>query len=432
MSREKFNQNINSVFAARPVLRRAVFFIALALLLFFGCTRQIHRVGTRAALPKYPLVRVLLEDNFATGTLLFRGDYRLDSEEAIYILNASVGEFQVQFSDGRLLFRSKQRRLNYRHIEKLDFIPISDSSRFQWNGTTYRGIISFQKIDRKIVVVNTLPLPNYLEGVIPNEIPSHTRDYLPAIEAQAVAARTFAFYQLQHPAAEYFDLFADTRSQVYHGTGKDVPLAISAIRETKGLVLTDSAGNVTETQYHSTCGGILDSGSQYFVGATRAIGVMDDKNDGDFNCAGSPLFRWVRWLDTRTLLKNLVSENFISPPAADSLRKNGFTLGLQVLSRSASGRITKLRVQINDDTIEVAGYRIRRLLSNREDGALPSNLFFLKSSRQDSAKFYIIGAGFGHGRGMCQWGAIGQALDGKTYREILNFYYPALRLKKIY
>ena len=420
------------VFAARHVLRRAVFFIALALMLLFGCARQVHRGPGPALRPKFPSVRVLLDENFTTGTLLLLGDYRLDSEEAVYILNKSVGTFQVRFSDGRLLFRSKQRRLSYRHIEKLDFIPLNDSSSFQWNGTLYRGKITFRKIGGKIAVVNTLLLPWYLEGVVPNEIPSHTLDYLPAIEAQAVAARTFAIYQLQHPAADYFDLFADTRSQVYRGTGKNAPLANKAIRETMGLVLADSAGKVTETQYHSTCGGILDSGNKYFTGTARTNGVLNDKNDGDFNCAGSPLFRWVRSLNTRTLLKNLVSENFISAPVADSLRKNGFTIGLQVLSRSASGRITRLRVQINDHTIDVANNRIRRLLRTGDDGALPSNLFFLKSSRQDSAKFYIIGAGFGHGRGMCQWGAIGQVLDGKTYRNILRFYYPALTLKKIY
>jgi stage II sporulation protein D len=63
---------------------------------------------------------------------------------------------------------------------------------------------------------------------------------------------------------------------------------------------------------------------------------------------------------------------------------------------------------------------------------LPSTLFLFKSSPKKPSIVHLIGGGFGHGRGMCQWGAIGMALKNKTYKDILNFYYPNLKISKLY
>ena len=123
--------------------------------------------------------------------------------------------------------------------------------------------------------------------------------------------------------------------------------------------------------------------------------------------------------------------NLLSRGEADQLINDGYNLSISVKDRFPSGRIRNVAIALQGKEYNLSDFQIRRVLASEERNPLPSNLFFLKSSRRDSTKVYIIGGGFGHGRGMCQWGAIGRALSGENYRQILNFYYPALQFKEL-
>ncbi|MCB0295833.1 MAG: amidase, partial [Calditrichaeota bacterium] len=77
------------------------------------------------------------------------------------------------------------------------------------------------------------------------------------------------------------------------------------------------------------------------------------------------------------------------------------------------------------------GLRIRQILADESGKPLPSNFFFLNKSPANPEKFYIFGAGAGHGSGMCQWGAIGMSMKGYKYNNILGLYYPQLATQKM-
>lgn len=406
------------------------FLLGMFLLFAVGCARQMKQLPAKATGENIPFIRVVLDENLKTGTLLFSDKYQLEGEEATYFLDKTVGRFSVRYNDAGLLFRSKTRQFIFRDFTKVEFIPLKES-HFVWNNFTYSGKISFIRDKNRVLVINTLPLPDYLSGVVQYEIPTGTEEYYPAVLAQTVAARTYALYHIRHPASDYFDVYSDTRDQVYRGAKKKAPRAIKAINKTFGLALQNSAGDLSETQFHSTCGGSLDlERGDYDAGYP---GFLDDSSGGSFNCEVSPLYRWVKNVQIAGILNNLAAIQKISTKESRRLLENGFELKIDVVERNPSGRITRLIIRVNDGKkIELTAWQVRRVFSPEKGKALPSTLFFFKSSSQAPDRVYLIGGGFGHGKGMCQWGAIGMALKKRSFKEILNFYYPHLRINKLY
>ncbi len=414
---------------ARRAIGRAVFFILATLFLLAGCGRQYRGPQEGRGEGKAPLVRVALEDNLSSGKLSFSGEYTLKSEEADYILDASLGNFVVRKVRGQLIIQSPKRQFVYTTYNPVTLYPGKDA-KFMWNGIPYQGEISFVRNGSAIAVVNILPMPQYLSGVVPYEIPSNNPDYYAAVEAQAIIARTYTVYHLAHPASTDFDLYADVRHQVYMGMKKDAPLADKAVHLTAGEILKSAGNEIVETQYHSTCGDAIEKRSDYFTGDSG--GFLPDQTDGSFNCEVSPFYRWVKETDTRIILNNLVSTGKLTEDRANRYKEDGFDMILKVQSRLKSGRIERLNIQVGDTVVIINEWEIRRILAAEGDSMLPSTEFFLKKLPDDSTGFYIIGAGYGHGRGMCQWGAIGMALKRKSVDDILKFYYPGLHVRKIF
>ncbi len=426
--------NLNRLLLTNINIFNKKIFLRILFLIFlfvFGCARQVRQIRRIPQKAPTPSIRVALNENFRTGKLLFKGKFKLRTEEATYVLDESVGEFTVKFQQKHLSFRSPRRQFNFRNFRKIVFYP-EGKGVFYWNGIPYSGEILFVLKGKNIVVINKLLLSEYLKGVIPSEIPSHNEEYFQAIKAQAVAARTYALYHIKHPNSNLFDVYADSRDQVYQGKRIETPLADKAVEETAGLILMTRDGRYIETQFHSTCGGMLEMRDDYGGNITRNKGFLNDKTEDEYNCVTSPLYRWVEKVDTRDILRNLVQLKKLSFTQAQKLQQNGFVLDIQILSRRPSGRIDRLIIQINEQSFILNERQIRRVLSPVPDKPLPSSLILFKSIPSQPDQFFIIGAGFGHGKGLCQWGAIGMALKKKSFEEILSFYYPDLVLKKEY
>jgi stage II sporulation protein D len=393
-----------------------------------GCTQKKLVAPTTAQ--KIPIVRVALDDSFNRSKLIFQTPYKLTSEEASYILDSSLGEFEVYFSQQKLIIKNSQRWFEFKHFDRLEFVPL-DNGIFQLNGVPYQGILIFQRNGNSLIVLNILPLPEYLEGVVPHEIPSYSEEYYQAVLAQTIAARTYALYQMEHPQSRFFDLFADTRDQVYRGKKFKSPLAEKAIQESFGLILQNEQANLKKIQYHSTCGGIFHTGYLHNSPVSN-VEIINDFSTADFNCLVSPLYRWFSKVTIEEILDNLIRLDYLPANMKPSLKENGFEMTIEIISRNASGRVEEMSIQIANELVKLNGWQIRQVFSDKQQKPLPSTLFLLKSSPTEKKQLYIIGAGYGHGRGMCQWGAIGQSLNGKSFMEILNFYYPGLLLNKIY
>jgi len=146
-----------------------------------------------------------------------------------------------------------------RQIVRILLGSASDTGTIANNGTfatfrgkPYRGEIVVVPSDSGRLVVNRLPMDSYLRGVVPLEIGNRTAAEFAAVEAQAVAARTYSYKHLNESRA--FDMYATVQDQVYGGVDAEKPQSDSAVATTADVVVLYNGRPIT-TPYHSTCGG---------------------------------------------------------------------------------------------------------------------------------------------------------------------------------
>lgn len=128
----------------------------------------------------------------------------------------------------------------------------------------YRGSIFLIENKNKILVINKLPLEDYLKGVVPKEIGPKKYPSLEALKAQAVVARSYGTYKIKKPMHKFYDLCATPACQVYGGASAEMELSTRAVEETRGLILIDEKGEAVEAFYMATCGGHTASGDDIF------------------------------------------------------------------------------------------------------------------------------------------------------------------------
>ncbi len=297
---------------------------------------------------------------------------------------------------------------------------------------------------KALTMVNVVHLEDYVAGVLPYEM---RPDFpIEALRAQAILARTHAvsnYNRKLNLLIQPYQLTDDVFTQVYGGFTSVNDRVLRAVRSTRGQVL--SYGNrIVEAYFHSSCGGSLESSEvwnlslDYYVAkADNADGVpLDlrdelsvrrfiDNPDPRAYCSGmgretkgslrgaEKVFRWRKFVDADLLGGRLGV---------------GRVVEIIPLERSRGGRIKRLLVIGERGRKTIVGeLNIRRILGH--PGYLRSALFYVEPK---SGGFLIKGAGFGHGIGMCQYGAGFRALDGQKFYQILQFYIPGSRIKRIY
>jgi stage II sporulation protein D (peptidoglycan lytic transglycosylase) len=271
-------------------------------------------------------------------------------------------------------------------------------------------------------------MEDYLRGVVPLEIGQRrTEDERAAVEAQAVAARSYAYTHLVSERERPYDMLSTVLDQVYGGADAEVPLSDRAVIGTTRIVLTYN-GHIINAPYHSTCGGTTSSASEvwkegdypYLVAVSDRIPGSDDR----FYCDPSPTFRWTRTFDQTTLRAALDKylRNFASVPSGGI----GTVRSVEVESRTPSGRVRTLGIGTSRGHFTLRQNDIRFVLRS-SGGEILNSTYFSVDSRQGNGvltSLVVRGNGNGHGIGMCQWGAIGRARAGADYRSILRTYYP--------
>jgi SpoIID/LytB domain protein len=334
------------------------------------------------------------------------------------------------------------------------FVPVGDAP-LHVEATGERGKETFKiaasyagrvyvTIDRlgTLAVVNAVPENKLLAGLIPAEIfPSAPEE---ALKAQAVAARGELLSKIgTRHIGDPYRLCSLTHCQVYSGTGRETPRTTAAVEATRGEVLFEKGGaELADPVYSANCGGhtennenawpdmtplpslrghrdaAADKGDAFASGVTFANVAAFIAHPPSAYCGQSKLGAGdrFRWTVTRSKdeLDKLLSKYGLGPIKS-----------IEVLERGVSGRARALRVSGAARSEVIRGeLRIRQTFGN-----LRSSLFVVEM-QNGGALFH--GAGFGHGVGMCQTGAIGMAETGKSYREILRHYYPGTVLRKLW
>ena len=336
------------------------------------------------------------------------------------------------------------------------------------------GTVELVAGERGVVLVNELPMEDYLTGVITAEMGSECPADL--LKAQCVVARSWllAMSEPKHDDAP-FERCNDDCCQRYQGTGDLNARAVDAVRATVGRVLINPDGGVLDANYAKSCGGIselprhvwgadksglsavvdgpLDEPARRFFPVTEEN--LEEFLDGDWvrgtrcYCSTNAVpvdaigrylgrvdevddyFRWtVRY--ERAELEALLREKVEQARGMKALRD------LRVVSRGVSGRASAVELEWEDADGQAgratlgSEYRIREALHRK---FLYSSAFAVRMERDVDGLIGTVtlrGAGWGHGVGLCQIGALGMALAGIDYESICRHYYPEAELVSVY
>ena len=296
-------------------------------------------------------------------------------------------------------------------------------------GKPYRGDVLFAGGDSGVVTINVLPVDDYLRGVVPLEMGDLSPAESAAAEAQAIAARSYAFIHVD-PARAY-DVTGGTLDQLYGGAAAETAVSSQAVDATHGLVL-EYAGRIVNAPYHAVCGGSTAAASEIWRSSDEPyLQSVSDRIPGTnrYYCDLSPRFRWTRTLDGATLDAALARylASYAAVPGHVPGRARAVTIG----SHTPSGRVGTLTITTDRGNFLLRGNDIRFVLRAPGGEILNSTYFSVETTvgvDGSVAQLTMHGMGYGHGVGMCQWGAIGRARAGQDYQTILRAYYPGTNI----
>ncbi len=300
--------------------------------------------------------------------------------------------------------------------------PLVAGGLINVDGKRYRGELLVSAADNGVLVVNRLPMDDYLKGVVPREIGTSAQADVAAVEAQAVTARSYAYTHLS--TGRSYDMRATVSDQVYGGVGAETRVGNLAVDETNGLVLL-YGGQVVNAPYSSTCGGsTAEPEDVWRMSPEPYLKRVSDQVPGSdhFYCDWAPKFRWTRTFSREELRENMARY-------LRTLGRTGDVSSVQavtVTDVTPAGRVATLTVDTDRGSVALHGNEIRNALRGTSGEILYSTYFSVEASagRNGIEQLTLRGGGNGHGVGMCQAGAIGRARRGQDFRTILSTYYP--------
>lgn len=384
--------------------RRA--WVAVLLAALGSCSKPVE---IRPPSGKAPSVRVLLFSGLKETEITIRGPYRI-----LQLGGTTQPVLQESGDglDGRKVWGQGDDVVVDRLVRTprtLEFVPENVPVRL--NGRRYRGSLRVSPVSGKLQVVNVVDLEGYLRGVIPGEMsPSWP---IEALKAQAVAARTYALVKMAERKTGPYDVAATVADQKYSGFDKEDRRTDAAVAATAGQVLRHKGRSFTPW-YHSCCGGYTADARQVFADASPVL-----RGWPCLYCTQSPDYAWSSKLSLGVLSGKL---------------GEGALRGLSVHDIGLDGRVGRVMLHKADGTsVALSGVEFRARVGSwrtlRGHTGLLSTKFTV---RAEGASIVFDGHGWGHGVGMCQWGARGMAEAQKNCEEILGTYYRGAELVTLY
>ncbi len=367
-------------------------------------------------------VRALLNEGISELSYKVEAPVLLFNEKKLLALIKKGNNLTFTASDNYLTLNINDKLFNGKYFE---LKPQSDKEFVFYKGKKYYGFLRLEPDGNNINVINRVSLEDYLKCVIPAEMPVGKESYLQALKAFAICARTYSLMKLNENQS-YFDVYIDTRDQVYGGADVEQELSDKAVEETRNLILKYD-GKPAKVFYHASCGGHTANAKNVF--GIRNAPYLDGVKDGDPpNCAIAPNFSW--------------KEDYTPDVFLDRLRNAGLISGnnyriktIKVKSRFNSGRVDVLLITLSKPNNEIKivkliGNDIRKIIRTADNSAILKSTLF-KIHIENNGDVVINGRGNGHGVGLCQWGAIHQSMEGKSYKQILSFYFPGTVVKEL-
>jgi len=357
-------------------------------------------------------------------------------------------------------------------------IVIVNGQKYRYRGNME---VDIDKEYRKLNVINIIGIEEYLYGVLKKEIsPRWPADVL---KAQAIAARTFAIFNMNKYIDKGYNICASTNSQAYGGVNHEDPLTNRAVDETRGVIITYK-GKPINAVYHSDSGGYTEDSENVWGNFLPYLRSVKSKFEEK---VFPPHHTWSYSIDEKDLTEKLQKQGY----------KINLVVSIEPIKKRETGRISELvftadnnkviNMKANDFrsligadlirstlfNIEIIGKElnitedtedkkeiedkeeqkesIKEILEQKKDWTIKELLELMKKNKQEREEekeeimpkvkiiklntpltFLFSGSGNGHGVGMSQWGAYGMALQGSGYQDILKYYYQGIDIIKKY
>ncbi|MBU1035525.1 SpoIID/LytB domain-containing protein [bacterium] len=347
----------------------------------------------------------------------------------------------------------------------------------------YRGNmeINIDKEYGKLNVINIIGIEEYLYGVLKKEI--SPRWPAEALKAQAVAARTYAIFNMNKYIDKGYNICASTNSQAYGGVNHEDPLTNKAVDETRGVIMVYK-GKPINAVYHSDSGGYTEDSENVWGSFLPYLRSVKSKYEEKVS---PPHHTWTYSINEKDLTKKLQKQGYtvnsvvsIEPVnksetgrinELDFITDNNEVINMKAnnfrsligadLIRSTLFNIKVIWKEINivkdtEDKKEIEDKEeqkesIKEILEQKKDWTIKELLELMKKNKEEGEEkkeekvlkveivksntpltFIFSGSGNGHGVGMSQWGAYGMTLQGSRYQDILKYYYQGVDIIKKY
>jgi stage II sporulation protein D len=343
------------------------------------------------------------------GIILNTATFTTGSSEDFFVSDASSKK--LKFTKGNVKISCSEKGVCLEKyilspplkIEPLNGIIFADSK-------PYRGHLIVKKTGNKISIINVLHIEDYLRGVLPREAGSDWD--IEALKTQAIVSRTYSIanFNKHSNSDQGFDVCSTTHCQVYGGVEVEVDSCNKAILETQYEVLVYD-GKLAQTVFHANCGGHTENPKYIWNWKYTPPYLKGLKCD---YCHDSPHAKWESSID-EILIRKKLSDNNIEKI------KN-----IKIKGKTSTGTAKELEILHSNGKFLINAYKFRLIIDAWQ---IKSHNF--NSIKTDGNKFYFKGNGWGHKVGLCQWGAKNMAKKGKTYKQILNYYYPGTKVEKI-
>lgn len=382
-------------------------------------------------------VRIALATSAGEARLSATGSWAIyNRNSANLVTRGKVGDsVKVELRGGRLVAVRDDGSVTPRFSGPFIVRSTTPGALLGFAGKRYRGEMMVLPTDTGMLVINRLAVESYLRGVVPLEIGDRKAGEEAAVQAQAVAARSYSYVHMGEAQGRAFDMYATVQDQVYGGADAEKPMSDEAIVATKDMVLR-FAGRIINTPYHSTCGGSTAAVEEVWwrEPSQPYLRPVSDRIPGTdkFYCDPSPRFRWTTTFERDELKATL--EKYLLQYSSGPSGSIGTVTGVRVEGRTPSDRVSAVTFQTTRGNYLVRGNDTRFVLRSPTGTILNSTYFTAETTSGpggEVAALTLRGGGYGHGIGMCQWGAIGRARAGQDYRTILTTYYPGTTVARI-
>lgn len=438
---------------------------------------------------------VLEEDNKTKMSLIFPpGDFEIEAGKDIKILSVKTKKtIEMKIAKDCIICSDPKAKWSLKSDSHIEITPLNANNKiapksgiivrgivagrgFHWQkqvDLSFHGKLEYHIRNKKFIVVNEILMEDYLACVVTSEMSSKCPPEF--IKAQATAARSWmrVFLKDKHRGLPY-SICNDDCCQRYQGTTHLKEDIIKIVSESRGVFIVTEQGHVCASYYSKSCGGIMEKCENIFgkdaVGFSQSIDAPKNSITKKYNPVTQENIReWVmgEWL---TGVDSFCSPNVCPekelPKYLGAVDEAGKYFRWEVIYTNKelvkilkekaklddikefidskvdfmgnSGRIHKLRIIYKDTqgkikTLKVSSqYEIRYVLHKK---FLFSSGFvwdYEKDKKGKITKIILRGAGWGHGAGFCQIGALGMSLKGYNYKKILKHYFGKTKLKKVY